>query len=407
MSALRSTRPTIRDVASRAGVSLKTVSRVINDEPGVAVATAARVGDAIDELGFQRNDLARSLRQGVSSSTLGLVIEDVANPFYSAIAQAVEAAARERGYLLITASCEEDPERERELVNALLRRRVDALLLVPASREHSYLRRRHAGRLPRPPAGRPRGRLRAARQLRRRADRGRAPARPRPPAHRHGRRRRGPVHRGRAPRRLSPRPRGRRRAGRATSWSGSARTTPPRPSGSCDELLALPPDRRPTALFAGNNRNAVGALRALRDAAPPVALVGFDDFELADLLATPATVVRHDSHRMGAHAAALAFARLDGGDHAAAPGDRPDRARRPRIRGDPAAVKPQLLPPNVLRHFYAGGARIAALRGLALDSDHMPEEWLGAANTTFGARRARAQPARGRHVRARRHPGRP
>jgi mannose-6-phosphate isomerase len=48
-------------------------------------------------------------------------------------------------------------------------------------------------------------------------------------------------------------------------------------------------------------------------------------------------------------------------------------------------VKPQLLPPNVLRHFYAGGARIAALRGLTLDSDHMPEEWLGAANTTFGA----------------------
>ena len=48
-------------------------------------------------------------------------------------------------------------------------------------------------------------------------------------------------------------------------------------------------------------------------------------------------------------------------------------------------MKPQLLPPNVLRHFYAGGARIAALRGLDLDSDHMPEEWLGAANTTFGA----------------------
>jgi mannose-6-phosphate isomerase len=47
-------------------------------------------------------------------------------------------------------------------------------------------------------------------------------------------------------------------------------------------------------------------------------------------------------------------------------------------------VKPQLLPPNVLRHFYSGGARIAALRGIELDSDHMPEEWLGAANTTFG-----------------------
>jgi LacI family transcriptional regulator len=79
------------------------------------------------------------------------------------------------------------------------------------------------------------------------------------------------------------------------------------------ELLALPPDRRPTALFAGNNRHAVGALRALRGAERPVALVGFDDFELADLLAT--TVVRHDSPRMGAHAAALAFGRLDGDEH--------------------------------------------------------------------------------------------
>ena len=106
----------MRDVAERAGVSLKTVSRVINAEAGVATATAERVGEAIAALGFQRNDLARSLRQGLSSSTLGLVIEDVANPFYSAVAQAVEIAARERGFLLITASAREDPERERELV---------------------------------------------------------------------------------------------------------------------------------------------------------------------------------------------------------------------------------------------------------------------------------------------------
>src|SRR3954463_1974613 len=130
--ALRTTRPTMRDVATLAGVSLKTVSRVINDEPGVAAATADRVVAAISELGFERNDLARSLRQGRTSSTLGLVIEDVANPFYSAVAQAVEAVASARGFLLITASALEDAERERELVGALLRRRVDALLVVPA-----------------------------------------------------------------------------------------------------------------------------------------------------------------------------------------------------------------------------------------------------------------------------------
>jgi LacI family transcriptional regulator len=302
----------MRDVASQAGVSLKTVSRVINGEPGVAVATAARVEDAIEALGFQRNDLARSLRQGVSSSTLGLVIEDIANPFYSAIAQAVEGAARERGYLLITTSCEEDPERERELVNALLRRRVDALLLVPASREHSYL----AGDTPvvfldRPPAG-----LEADSVLLDNFGGARTAV-----EHllAHGHERIAMVGDRAGLYTASERLDGYRQALAAAG-------VPVREElirlGTHDaahaehvvaELLALPDDRRPTALFAGNNRNAVGALRALRDAPHRPALVGFDDFELADLLA--ATVVRHDSQRMGSHAAALAFARLDGGDH--------------------------------------------------------------------------------------------
>jgi LacI family transcriptional regulator len=311
MSALRSTRPTMRDVASRAGVSLKTVSRVINGEPGVAVATAARVGDAIDELGFQRNDLARSLRQGVSSSTLGLVIEDVANPFYSAIAQAVEAAARARGYLLITASCEEDPERERELVHALLRRRVDALLLVPASHEHGYL----AGGTPvvfldRPPVGLDAdcvlldnlgGARRAVEHL-----------------IAHGHERIAMVGDTAELFTAAERLAGYRQALAAAQLPIHEELVR---LGTHDaaqaervvtELLELPPERRPTALFAGNNRNAVGALRALRSAPRPPALVGFDDFELADLL--DATVVRHDSQQMGAHAAALAFERLDGAD---------------------------------------------------------------------------------------------
>ena len=81
--------------------------------------------------------------------------------------------------------------------------------------------------------------------------------------------------------------------------------------GASPALLALPADRRPTALFTANNRNTVGALRALRDGDGTIALVGFDDFELADLLGI--TVVRHDSPQMGANAAALAFERLDGG----------------------------------------------------------------------------------------------
>src|SRR5687768_17373580 len=123
-------RPTMRDVATLAGVSLKTVSRAVNGEPNVAPATAARVVAAVDQLGFERNDLAWSLRHGQSSATLGLIIEDVTNPFYAAITHAVEQVAAQRGYLLLSSSTQQHEERERELVIALLRRRVDALLLV-------------------------------------------------------------------------------------------------------------------------------------------------------------------------------------------------------------------------------------------------------------------------------------
>jgi LacI family transcriptional regulator len=87
-----SSRPTMKDVAQAAGVSLKTVSRVVNGEPGVGAETAGRVTQSIARLGFRRNELARSLRR--SSATLGLIIEDLANPFYSAIARAVEDMAR-------------------------------------------------------------------------------------------------------------------------------------------------------------------------------------------------------------------------------------------------------------------------------------------------------------------------
>ena len=260
----------MRDVAEVAGVSLKTVSRVINDEPGVAPATADRVvGGAIQELGFQRNDLARSLRQGVTSSTLGLVIEDVANPFYSAIAQAVESAARERGFMLITASCEEDPARERELVQALLRRRVDALLLVPASRDHAYLARETADGTPivfldRPPSG-PGRRLRPARQPRRRPLGHRAPARPRPRADRRRRRPRQPVHRRRAARRLPPGARAPPGCRCATSCCGSDPHDVGQAEAVVRDLLALParppPDRHLRRQQPPHDRRPAGAAR--------------------------------------------------------------------------------------------------------------------------------------------------
>src|ERR1700684_3380787 len=94
-------RPTMKDVAARAGVALKTVSRVVNGEPGVTPGTAERVRAAIDQLGFRRNDSARILRKGQTAS-IGLIMEDIGNPFYSVLSRAVEDVAREHGHVLFT-----------------------------------------------------------------------------------------------------------------------------------------------------------------------------------------------------------------------------------------------------------------------------------------------------------------
>ncbi len=298
----------MRDVAERAGVSLKTVSRVINAEAGVTPATAERVTAAIADLGFERNDLAASLRSGRSSSTLGLVIEDVANPFYSAVAQAVEAVARDRGFLLITASAREDAGRERELVAALLRRRVDALLIVPAGPDHRYIAASssHPVFLDRPPLG-----IEADTVLLDDLGGARSVV-----EHliAHGHTRIGCVADDAELYTMRERITGYREALTAAGveYDPSLLSTGTRDVAGAREavarLLALPD--APTALFTANNRNTIGALHALADAPRPVALAGFDDFELADLLGT--TVVRADPWKLGEQGAALAFARLDG-----------------------------------------------------------------------------------------------
>ncbi len=149
---------TMNDVARAAGASLKTVSRVINDDPTVQREYVESVRTAVSVLGFRRNEIARTLRSGQTSSTIGLVIEDLANPFYSAIASAVERVAAEYRTLLITASSEENLDRGRGALQELLQRRVDGLLIVPAGVDHGFLRAEMARGvsvvfLDRPPTG--------------------------------------------------------------------------------------------------------------------------------------------------------------------------------------------------------------------------------------------------------------
>src|SRR3954466_7039300 len=133
-------RATIRDVAALAGVGTKTVSRVINDEANVSPQTRARVQRAVTALNFKPNQGAGALRRGDRKTlTLGLLLDAVDNPFSAAIHRAVEGVAWERGTAVFGASFGEDPERERALVEAFTRRRVDGLILTTISDDHTYL----------------------------------------------------------------------------------------------------------------------------------------------------------------------------------------------------------------------------------------------------------------------------
>ncbi len=127
----------MRDVAARAGVGIKSVSRVVNGEY-VRPETERVIVAAIEELGFSRNDSAALLRQG-STASVGLVLEDIAEPFQSVLTRAVEAVTLANGSILMTASSGEDPGREKQVVRAFCARRVDGLIIVPAAHSHRYL----------------------------------------------------------------------------------------------------------------------------------------------------------------------------------------------------------------------------------------------------------------------------
>lgn len=133
-------RPTLADVAALAGVSLKTASRALSEEYGVAQATAERVFAAAQELGFRPNRLAQSLAGGGPSAAVGLLIPEVSDPFVAAAVGAIETILTARDLQLITASHGNDPARQHSLAIALVERRVDGLIIMSAPGDASYLR---------------------------------------------------------------------------------------------------------------------------------------------------------------------------------------------------------------------------------------------------------------------------
>jgi LacI family transcriptional regulator len=301
------------DVAKRADVSLKTVSRVVNNEPAVASELVDRVLAAIAELGFRRNDIARNLRSPRVNATVGLLIEEIANPFYAAIASVTGEVAASHNTLLITASSEEDPERERELLLDLASRRVDGLLVVPAGQDHSFLRREMEMGTPVVFLDRPPGELLADTVLLDNQGGSRAGVRQLLAAGHH---RIGVLLDS-----LSVYTMQERLAGAQAELAAAGVRYDPalirdgvkRPEDAGRVIagmlgLADPP----TAFFCTNNRITVGALQELVRRGSDAALLGFDDFELSHLMPRPLTVIAYDAREMGRLAADRLFERIGG-----------------------------------------------------------------------------------------------
>ena len=309
-------RATIRDVAALAGVGIKTVSRVINNEDNVSPDTRARVERAIRALRFQPHLGAGALRRGDRKTlTLGLLLHSVDNPFSSAINRSVEEVAARHGTAVFAASFDDDPQRERDLVDAFTRRRVDGLILTTITPDHGYLQPEREQGTPlvfvdRPPIG-----LLADAVL---TDNFEASLTATRHLLQHGHR-----HIAHLGDELAISTAVERRRGFRAALAEAGLRDPG--ASYTDELRSDDEARRavhqlmalevpPTALYTSQNMITIGAVRALHDLGlqHEVALVGFDDLALADLVDPPITVMAQNPGRIGALAAERVFARLAG-----------------------------------------------------------------------------------------------
>lgn len=306
-------RATIRDVAALAGVGIKTVSRVINNEANVSAPMRERVQHAVVALNFQPNQGAGALRRmDQRTRTLGLLLDAVDNPFSASVNRAVEGVASSRGTAVFAASFHDDAAVERSIIDAFTRRRVDGLILTTISTDHGYLQDELDQGTPvvfidRPPIG-----LAADAVL---TDNLAAAAAATRHLLDHGHRRIAQL----ADELVISTSRERRQA--FADQMAAAGGVPTHVDNLSSEAVAEAAVRRlmslaepPTAIFASQNLITLGALRALHGLGlqHQVALVGFDDLMLADLVEPAVTVVAQDPARIGAVAAERVFARLDG-----------------------------------------------------------------------------------------------
>jgi len=307
----------MRDVAALAGVSIKTVSRVVNQEAGVSGDLAERVRSAARQLDYRPDLTASNLRRGRQTATLGLMLENVANPYSGAVHRAVDDAAIERGMAVLATSLDEDPVREREVARAMIQRRVDGLVIMPTGTDQSYLRAEIQAGLATVFVDRQPRFLDADTVL---------------ATNRSGAREAVEHLLANGHRRIAflgdltdietavDRYKGYSDALLAAGLPVDARLvrtdlhTRDTAQRAAESLLRSPEDVRPTAIFASQNLITIGVIHSLHlhGLQHEVALVGFDDIELASMLDPAVTVVAQDPYAIGRAAAELLFARIDG-----------------------------------------------------------------------------------------------
>jgi LacI family transcriptional regulator len=287
----------MKDVASRAGVALKTVSRVVNGESGVTPETARRVRGAISDLGFRRNESARLLRTG-HTATLGYIADTWTDPDQAAVYRGLEDIAQEHGYLLYSGSTDSDPGREERLALAMCARRVDGLIISPTPGAHDYLVSEIEAGVATVFVLRPPELVRADAVL---------------PDERGGARLAIAHLAALGHRKIGflGEPAGRRsrtlRAGYAEAMAATGLAVDPAWLSLDAAGLERP---EVTAVFCADRVRTRAALRALGPRG--MAVVGFGDFEMADLVSPPVTVVSYDPVLIGRTACELLLGRLAG-----------------------------------------------------------------------------------------------
>ena len=307
----------MHDIAHRAGVSIGTVSNVLNETVAVRESAKQRVLEAIKVLGYQRSQLARGLRRDCTNM-IGMIIPDITNPFFPALVRAAEDVAYAHGYRLVLCNSDNDAKKEASYLTELQSYLPAGLLLIPAVDSQLREQPMRNGRvtptvcIDRKPqgwkcdtvyAGNENGAYAATLHL---ID--------------HGHRRiaviGGPQHLANARQRMRGFMRALKEAGLPLPPAYLEIGQFDRASGLEAGLRLLRPASRPTAIFAANDMMAMGAMVAVRELGlrcpEDVSIVGFDNLEIVELLQPPLTTVKQPVYGLGVTAATRLLERISG-----------------------------------------------------------------------------------------------